>query len=70
MKKTYYLCVEWYNGPSSLYKVSVPADTTPTEIVNWLAEYLEENEDFDEDRDSIMMLGEPEDITVLEMSEI
>ncbi len=67
--KKYYLCVEWYNGPSSLYEISAPEDKNPGEIVNWLAGYLEENESFREDRDSIIMLAEPKDITCLIMDE-
>jgi hypothetical protein len=67
--KKYYLCVEWYNGSSSLYEVPAPKNKNPHEIVNWLAGYLEKTSGFNEDRDSIILLGGEEDITRVIMDE-
>ncbi len=67
--KKYYLCVEWYNGPVSLYEIEAPADKSPSYIVNWLAKHLEQNANFNEEKDGITMLGSLEDVTKLTIND-
>lgn len=67
--KKHYLVVEWYNGPVSLYEIKAPETKSPEDVIDWFAEYLIKNNDFNQERDNITILGGPDEMTKLRMKD-
>lgn len=67
--KKHYLVVEWYSGPVSLYQVEAPETESPGGVIDWLADYLIKNNDFNQERDNITILGGPDEMTKLRMKD-